>query len=285
MARRCAMFEISTETLAAALEGRGLQVYYQPAVHCASGALLGFESLARWPHPDLGMIMPHRFIPIAERSGLTGQLVSQLMDEALSWFAESFRDAAVTITMKLSALLLSDLQLPGWLVQRCSDLAINPRQIILAIPESDAIRSQSSTTRLATRLRLHGFPLCIGNFGVNYSSLRQLAQLPFSELNIDKSIVRQVSVSEKSRDVIARVIGLSRTVGLHVTANGVEDEWTLGAAQGSMIAPRWTVRQRWPGAGRRGAGAAKAGHDPFNARATASATLIPSTAAERMPPA
>jgi EAL domain-containing protein (putative c-di-GMP-specific phosphodiesterase class I) len=245
MAQRCAAFEISAETLAAALEDRVLQVYYQPVVDCASGALVGFESLARWPHRDLGMVMPHQFIPLAEQSGLTGRLVSQLMEEALSWFAESFRDTGTTITMNLSALLLSDLQLPGWLVQRCSDLTINPRQIILAIPESDAIESQSSTTRLAMQLRLHGFPLCIGNFGVGYSSLRQLAQLPFSELKIDKSVVRQVSVSEKSREVIARVIGLSRAVGLHITANGAEDEWTVDflrkrgcdAAQGSWIAP------------------------------------------------
>ena len=113
------------------------------------------------------------------------------------------------------------------------------------IPESDAIKSESSTTRQAMQLRLHGFPLCIGNFGVSYSSLRELAQLPFSELKIDRSVVRQASVSEKAREAIGRVIGLSKAVGLHVTANGVGDEWTLdflrkrgcGAAQGSFIAP------------------------------------------------
>jgi EAL domain-containing protein (putative c-di-GMP-specific phosphodiesterase class I) len=245
MARRCAAFQISPEALEAALEGRVLQVYYQPVVDCASGALVGFESLARWPHPDLGMILPHQFIPIAERSGLIGPLVSQLMEEALSWFAESFGGTATTITMNLSALLLSDLQLPGWLIQRCSDLAINPRQIILAIPESDAIMSQSSTTNLVMQLRLHGFPLCIGNFGVGYSSLRQLAQLPFSELKIDKRIVRQASESEEAREVVGRVIGLSKAVSLQVTANGVGDEWTFDflrrrgcdAAQGSWIAP------------------------------------------------
>jgi EAL domain-containing protein (putative c-di-GMP-specific phosphodiesterase class I) len=244
-AHRCAASELSAETLAAALQRRELQAYYQPSVSCASRALVGFEAMARWRHPDLGLITPDQFTPVAERSGLIGRLTRQVIENALSWFAKSFGDTPATITLNLSATLLSDPQLPGWLFESCSRFAIDPGQVVLAITETDAMAHQVRIARVAMQLRIYGFRFCISNFGVGYSSLLQLAQLPFSELKVDRRFVTSAADSEKSREVITNVIGLSRAVDLKVTADGVADVWTLDflnrrgchAAQGLLIAP------------------------------------------------
>ncbi|MDB5478992.1 MAG: response regulator [Caulobacteraceae bacterium] len=145
-----------------------------------------------------------------------------MIENALPWFARSFRDTPVTIAVNLSASVLSDPQLPGWLFGCCCRFGIDPGQLILAIEETDAVAHQAKIARVAMQLRIYGFLFCINNFGVGYSSLLKLAQLPFSELKVDRRLVTQASVSGTSR----------------------EDDWTLEfltkkgchPAQGSLIA-------------------------------------------------
>lgn len=241
---RSSTLEISPDTLRTALESRALEAWYQPKLSCASKSLVGFEALARWPDPNFGMIMPAQFIPVAERAGLIDRLTRQVVENALSWFALPFRDSRITLAINLSALLLADPDLPSWLFECCSKFAVDPGQIILEVTESEAIRNQHEIVGLAMQLRLHGFRFCIDDFGVGYSSLSQLAGLPFSELKIDRSLVMQASTSEKARRIISSVIGLAQALDLQVTAEGVEDQWTLDflhaqgcdAIQGYLIA-------------------------------------------------
>jgi EAL domain-containing protein (putative c-di-GMP-specific phosphodiesterase class I) len=237
--------DLSPESLADALDQEAIQAWYQPRVSCSSRALVGFEVLARWPHPELGLIMPDQFIPLAERSGLIGRLAREVIEEALLWFAKPFGDSSVTITVNLSSTLLSDAELPDWLSECCARFAVNPAQVVLAITEADAMTNQVRIAPAAMRLRIHGFHFCITNFGVGYASLRLLAQLPFSELTLDRRFVTNASFSETSREIIANVIGLSRAVDLRVTADGVVDDGAFAylqrkgchAAQGDLIAP------------------------------------------------
>lgn len=241
----CAMPDLSPDSLAKALEKGDLRAWYQPRVSCASGGLVGFEALARWAHPDLGLVMPDQFLPLAEEAGLTGRLTRQVIEDALAWFGKSLADTPLTIAVNLSSALLSDPQLPSWLAQGCSRYAVTPRQVILAMPETDAVANQVQIADVAMRLRIQGFLICISNFGVGYSSLRLLAQLPFSELAIDRRYVADALTSDTSREIITNVIGLSRAVDLRVTADGVSDQPTLDllekkgchAAQGPLIAP------------------------------------------------
>ena len=144
----------------------------------------------------------------------------QVIENALSWFARSFRNTAITITINVPAPVLSDLQLPNWLFESCSRLAINPRQVILAVAHAEAMAHQAKIARVAMQLRIYGFPFCVSDFGMGHSSLRLLAHLPFSELIVDRRFVSQASASESSREVIASVIAMSRAVDLHVTADG-----------------------------------------------------------------
>lgn len=237
--------DLSPETLAEALDQEAIQAWYQPRVACASRALVGLEVLARWPHPDLGLIMPDQFIPLAERSDQIGRLARQVIESAVSWFSGPFRDTSTSLTLNLSSTLLSDPELPDWLAACCGRFAVNPAQVVLAIAEADAMGNQSRIASAAMRLRIHGFLFCISHFGAGYSSLRALAQLPLSELTLDGRFVANASFSETSREIISNVIGLARAVNLRVTAGGVEDDDTFEflkrkgchAAQGSLIAP------------------------------------------------
>jgi EAL domain-containing protein (putative c-di-GMP-specific phosphodiesterase class I) len=243
--RSCGMIDLSPEALAEALDQGGLTAWYQPRISCSSRALVGFEALPRWLHPEFGMIMPDQFMPLAHRSGLLGRLARQVIEDALAWFARHFRDTSITLAMNLSSGFFMDPDLPAWLMQCCSRFAIAPGQLILGIPETDAMADHDKIDSVAMRLRIQGFLFGISNFGLGNASLRLLAQLPFSELELDRRFAAQAPASETSREIIANLVVLARAVDLHVTADGVEDGWTLEflerarchAAQGPLIAP------------------------------------------------
>jgi EAL domain-containing protein (putative c-di-GMP-specific phosphodiesterase class I)/FixJ family two-component response regulator len=236
--------DVSRETLSRALEGREIGAFYQPKISCATRALMGFEALARWPSPDHGMIMPDRFIPLAEQSGLIGELTRQVFEAALSWFAGPFGGSEATLALNLSARLLSDPELPIWISACCAKYSVPHDQLILEVTETASMNNQEAVVENLTKIRISGFRLSIDDFGVGYSSLVQLARLPFSELKIDKMFILSARTSEESRKIISSIVGLSRALDLHVTAEGVEDEWTLDflqklgcdSAQGYVIA-------------------------------------------------
>ena len=237
-------FQVTRQTLTAGLAEQQIGVYYQPKVSCATEKCIGFEALARWHHPDIGIIMPDRFIPLAEETGLIGELTQQVFGQALRWFAESFRGTNTTIALNMSARVIADAGLSEWLMTQCQVLGLNPEQIILEITESSSMENPIMMLEFLTQFRIKGFSLSIDDFGVGYSSLIQLARLPFSEMKIDKMFVISASQSEESQKIAAAIVGLARALGLLVTAEGVEDQWTLSflaemgcdSAQGYFIA-------------------------------------------------
>ncbi|WP_297190312.1 EAL domain-containing response regulator [uncultured Porticoccus sp.] len=220
-------FQLTRETLAAGLTEQQIGVYYQPKVSCATGKCIGFEALARWHHPSIGIIMPDRFIPLAEETGLIGELTQQVFGQSLRWFAESFRGTDTTIALNMSAKVIADAGLSEWLMSQCQALGLDPHQIVLEITESSSMENPIMMLEFLTQFRIKGFSLSIDDFGVGYSSLIQLARLPFSEMKIDKMFVISAPQSEESQKIAAAIVGLARALGLLVTAEGVEDQWTL----------------------------------------------------------
>jgi EAL domain-containing protein (putative c-di-GMP-specific phosphodiesterase class I)/CheY-like chemotaxis protein len=237
-------FEVTETALAAALSAREVGVYYQPKVSCASGALIGFEGLARWHRPSVGVIMPDQFIPVAEHCELIGELTRQIFEQGLSWLARSFRDDDTKLALNLSAKLLQDSVLPSWIFQECTRLSIDTKRIVIEITETSTIDNFVFMLEVLTQFRIRGFNLSIDDFGVGYSSLVQLSRLPFSELKIDKMFVTEAETSAEAQKITSAIVGLSRALGLHVTAEGVENHWTLDflktigcdSAQGYLIA-------------------------------------------------
>ena len=229
--RANAAFHPDQQALELALQRHELTVAYQPKVHCASGHLAGLEALVRWQHPVHGTIGPDRFIQLAEDVGLIGDLTLQVLDMALGWFvpwraADAGRES-LTMSVNLSARSLSSPSLVAELHHRCQAAGLPPSRLVLELTETAAMDNPGLALELLTRLRVQGFQLSIDDFGTGYSSMVQLVRLPFSEIKVDRSFVMTAARSEESRAVIRSIIGLGHSLGLRVTAEGVEDAVAL----------------------------------------------------------
>jgi EAL domain-containing protein (putative c-di-GMP-specific phosphodiesterase class I)/ActR/RegA family two-component response regulator len=222
-----AAFEVTAAQLREALDRREFIVAYQPKVVCRSGVPAGFEALVRWNHPQRGVIPPDRFIPVAEQAGLIDELTTQVFDQAFAWFASAFPGGALTLSLNLSARSLVDLHLVEYLAQLCAQFHIAAGRIALELTESSAMVDSVVSLDLLTRLRVKGFHLSIDDFGTGFSSMLQLVRLPFSEIKVDKSFVLRARQSEESRSVIKSIVDLGHSLGLTVTAEGVEDQEAL----------------------------------------------------------
>jgi EAL domain-containing protein (putative c-di-GMP-specific phosphodiesterase class I)/FixJ family two-component response regulator len=219
--------EITASDIQHALDRAEFEVAYQPKINCKSGALEGFEALARWNRPHLGVVMPDDFIPVAEQSELIDYLTSQIFDRSLAWFSKHFSQSNLKLSLNLSAKCLVDILLTDKLSALCRQYSITQDRIVLELTESSAMVDPTLTLDLMTRFRLQGFRLSIDDFGTGFSSMVKLVRLPFSEIKIDKSFVIQAERSEESRSVIRSVIELGHSLGLQVTAEGVETSEAL----------------------------------------------------------
>jgi EAL domain-containing protein (putative c-di-GMP-specific phosphodiesterase class I)/ActR/RegA family two-component response regulator len=211
----------------AAVMGDELAVAYQPKVDCTTGALVGYEALARWNHPDRGSIPPDEFVPLAERFGLVALLTERVMGDALTWFARSPRAEGVRIAINISAGEFDEPSLDKRFVTACSDAGVAPGDVILEMTETGAMADPARSLQLLTRLRLEGFHLSLDDFGTGYSSMLQLARLPFSELKVDRSFVTTAATSDESVIVVRSIIDLGHALGMRLTAEGVEDAWVM----------------------------------------------------------
>jgi EAL domain-containing protein (putative c-di-GMP-specific phosphodiesterase class I)/CheY-like chemotaxis protein len=218
--------KISADALAGAIRENQLVLHFQPKVDLPSRATVGFEALVRWNHPERGLIAPDKFIPLAEATGLIGELSEWTFDAGLSWLA-SLPRKDMTLALNLSPSVLRDLYLADRLSQRCRLLGVDPQRITLELTETNAMSDPGDALDIMTRLRIKGFKLSIDDFGTGYSSMVQLARLPFSELKIDKGFVVSMAESAESKKIVEATIRLGHSLGLTTVAEGVETQEVL----------------------------------------------------------
>jgi EAL domain-containing protein (putative c-di-GMP-specific phosphodiesterase class I)/FixJ family two-component response regulator len=242
-------FEVTESDLRSALDRHEFVMAYQPKIECKSGATAGLEALVRWNHPDRGIVMPDYFIPIAERVGLIDALTSQIFDQSLKWFSISFADSPLKMSMNLSAKSLVDINLADGLSDLCHQNQVGPERVVLELTETSAMVDPILSLDLMTRFRVKGFQLSLDDFGTGYSSMVQLVRLPFSEIKVDKSFVVLAQQSRESRTVIKSIIDLGHSLGLAVTAEGVEDVETLNYLNslGCDLAQGYFIARPMPG--------------------------------------
>lgn len=219
--------ELSEETLREALAERRLVVHYQPQIDCQNGTVTGFEALVRIRDHDHSLIMPVRFIEVAERSGLIDILTEQVFEQAIEWFAANLGETDYTLALNTSPSIFADAQFPLRLAEQCIRHQLAPRRIKLEVTETSTAENPSQALEIMTQLRVKGFALAIDDFGVGYSSLAQLVRHPFSELKIDKNFIIPVSHSEEARKIADALIALAKALKLKTTAEGVEDAQSL----------------------------------------------------------
>lgn len=230
--------QIGLDELRRALDQDQLLPWYQPKVSFASGEWVGMEALARWQHPEYGLISPGRFIPLAENNALIDQLTEVMISKSLSdghlWERTGL---SLNLSMNLSTSSLIEGDLCNLLIEQCKRWSINPERITLEVTESAFVQDVGKSLEVLTRLRMHGFGLSIDDFGTGYSSMQQLTLLPFTELKLDRSFVDRCHEDPSRMVIIESSIELARKLGLKSVAEGVEDEltWRLLARLGCDV--------------------------------------------------
>lgn len=228
---------ITATDVAQAIKNREITLAYQPKVGCTSGALMGFEVLARWHHSEHGFIAPDLFIAIAEQNHLIDDLTILVFEQALPWFSQFSLQQRQTPTIaqasqllcsiNISALSLPNLDLFNQIEALCHLHEVKLHSIMLELTETGAMDDPVASLDILTRLRMKGFQLSIDDFGTGFSSMLQLVRMPFSEVKVDKSFVMTAQHSRESRLVIQAIIELAHSLDMKVIAEGIEDYATL----------------------------------------------------------
>ena len=230
--------------LKAALDDDQFLLYYQPKVLIRSGRMVAMEALCRWVHPKAGIIGPALFIPYMESTGLIHELTLRLIDQALAQLRNSLDEKrAIAVSVNLSALVLSDTNLPDTLFEKVRRLDIPPELLTLEITESTLIDNAAKALETLARLKMKGFSLSIDDFGTGYSSMQQLNRIPFSELKIDRSFVHSAYKDATRKAIIEANIHLAHSLKMDTVAEGIEtlEAWHLlkqmhcDMAQGFLI--------------------------------------------------
>ena len=226
----------------ALINGR-LRMVYQPKVSLVDGGLRRVEALVRWDDPELGAVSPSRFVPLAEKHGLIDPLTQWGLRTTLrQWLAWRDQGIDTCLAFNISALSLDQLDFPDLVERMCRALDVPTERLVLELTEG-ATQPLVKLMDTLTRFRIKGIGLAIDDFGVGYSTLMQLRQLPFTELKIDRFFVEDATTSADSELIVKSIIDLAHGLGLTVTAEGIEteDQFTLLRRLGCDVAQGYFV--------------------------------------------
>ena len=205
-----------------ALDHEKFTACFQPIVEISTGLITGFEVLARWRHPDLGLILPSNFISLAEDNDLTGELMRQVFRAAFA--AASDLPAPLSLSLNVSPIQMEDLSLPERIQDAASESSFPLDRVTIEITESSLLNNLARARTIVYKLKELGCWLSLDDFGTGYSSLGHLHTLPFDELKIDRSFVSSMMKSKESRKIVAAIIGLGHSLDLVTVAEGIETE-------------------------------------------------------------
>ena len=217
------------------IENDQLVLYYQPKADAATGKVSSVEALVRWQHPRRGLIGPDEFVPVAENTGLIGQLTLVVLEKALRTVRAWDRlGLTLSISVNLSVRHLNDLDLPNQVRTLLTRFGVEPERLTLEVTESTIMADPTRSVTVLGMLRDLGVQLAVDDFGTGYSSLAYLKRLDVDELKIDKSFVQNLGASESDAVIVRSTIELGHNLGLRVVAEGVEDAatWRLLQALG-----------------------------------------------------
>ncbi|SCK30250.1 EAL domain-containing protein [Vogesella sp. LIG4] len=207
-----------------ALTRSEFQVWYQPKVDLASGKLVGMEALVRWQHPEMGLVSPVEFIPVAEESALIVPLGAWVLSEACRYTHALQQELgfAGRVAVNLSGRQLKFGNIVDTVQQVLDETGLPAASLELEITESTAMDSDLEVGRALEGLRAMGITLSIDDFGTGYSSLAYLKRLPVQVLKIDRSFIAHLHEDKDDAAIASAVISMGRSLGLSIVAEGVE---------------------------------------------------------------
>ncbi len=206
-----------------------LSVFYQPQIDVESEDIVGMEALVRWQHPDLGMISPAFFIPLAEETGLIIPIGEWVLRRACAdasvWQRRS--GLPLRVGVNLSALQLMQPNLVGVVESACSDAGMDPHLLDLELTESISVKMVPNLEETLTALRALGCSVSIDDFGTGQSSLDYIKRFPADRIKIDQSFVRNIGVDPDDEAIVRAILDMAHSLNRKVVAEGVEAEQHL----------------------------------------------------------
>ncbi len=201
-----------------------IELHYQPQVDLASGEIVGMEALARWRHPQFGMVSPSVFIPLAEETGLIGPIGAWVLHEACrqnkAWQDEGLPPLRVAVN--LSARQFWQRDIADIVAKTLAETGLASRFLELEITESMLMQDVNATIGIMQQLKKIGISFSLDDFGTGYSSLSYLKRFPIETLKIDQSFVRDIPHDKDDSAIVAAIIAMSSALGIKVIAEGVE---------------------------------------------------------------
>ena len=213
-------------SLRSAIENEELVVFYQPKVSISGEKLIGFEALVRWQHPQLGMVSPAQFIPLAEETGLIVPIGEWVLESACRQ-AQAWTDAGhppIRMAVNLSPVQFRKPDLCDVVAEILQRTGLPPSRLELEVTESMLMHNLKDTINTLQRLKATGIYLSIDDFGTGYSSLSYLKGFPIDALKIDRSFVRDITANADDAAIATSIILMGRSLNLNVIAEGVETE-------------------------------------------------------------
>ena len=212
-----------------ALDRDELFLYYQPQASLRTGRITGVEALVRWQNPEMGLVLPGSFIPLAEETGLIEPIGEWILRTACAQ-NKAWHDAglpAVPVAVNLSARQFRLMNFSNLISRILQETGLDPRFLELEITESVVMQNTNRVTKILNDLKAMGISLTMDDFGTGYSSLSYLKRFPFDKLKIDQSFVVDITTDPESAAIAKTVIAMARSLRLKVIAEGVETEGQL----------------------------------------------------------
>lgn len=236
--------------LRTAISEDALSTEYQPKYQMATGRIIGVEALVRWPHPQLGKLMPDQFLPIARQNGLMGALTELVLrraaDDAVGWQTCGL---SIPFAINMFPPSLSNLSLATTIAGVLADRHLPFNHVTVEITEDLLVTNPKRVREVLIRLHDFGIHVAIDDFGSGYSALDYLRQLPIDELKLDKNLIAPISRDPLAGVVVRKVVELTQELGIVCVAEGVEDAATAelltsygcDVAQGFYFSPPVTA--------------------------------------------
>jgi EAL domain-containing protein (putative c-di-GMP-specific phosphodiesterase class I)/FixJ family two-component response regulator len=224
-----ATFITYKEQLRRAIEHNEFIVHYQPQIDIASGRVTGVEALARWQHPERGLIFPDNFIGRLEELGLIDELGWIVANRAMGDLGQFANGAgmALRLSVNVSVYSLHNLKFPDIFVSIAEKHGVSPANLTIEITETGLINELSRTLDILTRLRMKQIKLSIDDFGTGYAMMQQLKTIPATELKIDKAFIQEMTGNDRDRIMVKKTIEMGHELGMSVMAEGVETQEQL----------------------------------------------------------
>jgi EAL domain-containing protein (putative c-di-GMP-specific phosphodiesterase class I) len=230
--------------LRAAIQQQDIGLAFQPKLDLSTGVITGVEALARWSHPERGVVAPYEFIPLLEQTGLIKAFTLQVIEKSLGC-CKDYRDKGyrLSVAINLSMHNLRDENLPAQIAEILGRFGLSEQCLMLEITESAIMHDPERSLDILTELDRMGVGLSVDDFGTGYSSLSYLKRLPVQQLKIDRSFVSDMIDDQDDAMIVRSTIDLAHNLGLNTVAEGVETEETLEAlrAMGCDLAQGYLI--------------------------------------------